>query len=103
MAVVRYVALAALVVWLGALQGALVGYRTTHASALQYACGAVLLVSLFAMKFLGPPPRAFVARVAIVMAMLGLMFLDGWWDGAAALTVINTALGFVLLSWYARE
>jgi uncharacterized membrane protein len=35
-----------------------------------YAAGAVLLLTLFMMKLLGPRPRAFGARAAIVAAML---------------------------------
>lgn len=102
MAVVRYIALAALVVWLGAMQSALVGNRATDVGSLAYACGGVLVVGLFTMKFLGPPPKAFAIRVAIVVVMLALTLVDRRWDSSTP-TLINTALGFVLLAWYAHE
>jgi len=103
MVVVRYIALAALVVWLGAMQGVLAGNRTGSFTAVAYSCGALLVVCLFALKFVGPPPRAFVARAAIVVLMLLVTLADSWWHSGATLTAINTALGFVLLAWYADE
>ena len=103
MFVVRYVALAALVVWLGALQGTLLGNATTHDSSVAYACGGILVVSLLAMKFLGPPPRAFLARIAIALVMLGLTLFGNWRGDSTLPTWINIVLGFVLLAWYARE
>jgi hypothetical protein len=103
MVVVRYVALAALVIWLGALQGVLVGGRTMALSMIPYACGAVLLVGLFALKFVGPPPRAFVPRIAIVVVMLSVTVSELWWSSARTPALINTALGFALLAWYAHE
>jgi hypothetical protein len=42
-----------------------------------YACGAILLVCLFVMKFIGPPPHAFVARVALVATMLAVAVYSG--------------------------
>jgi len=95
MAFVRYVALVALVVWVGgllvlgllvapatfgvlhaaapsggALAGAVVGdvLRSFHFVA--YGCGAVIIICLFAMKFVGPPPRSFPLRAFIAAAML---------------------------------
>ena len=82
MLLVRYLALAALVVWVGGmvilgllvapqtfrvlqasnpadgrmLAGALFGAILRQFHLVAYACGAVLLVCLFVMKFLGPPP-----------------------------------------------
>jgi len=102
MVVVRYVALAALVIWLGALQGVLVDSRTP-ATTIAYVCGGVLLVCLFALKFVGPPPRAFVPRLALVVLMLAVTMVQFWWSSARTPTLINMALGFTLLAWYAHE
>lgn len=100
---IRYLALVALVVWVGGmvilgllvapqtfrvlqaanpadgriLAGALFGAILRQFHLVAYACGAVLFVCLFVMKFLGPPPHAFVARVAIVVLMLGLTLYSG--------------------------
>jgi hypothetical protein len=103
MPVARYLALTALVVWLGGmvilgllvapqtfrvlqaadpangrvLAGALFGAMLRQFHLMAYVCGAVLLVCLFVMKFVGPPPHAFVARIAIVTLMLALEFYSG--------------------------
>jgi len=103
MFVIRYVALAALVVWLGGmivlgvlvapstfrvlqaadpatgrvLAGALFGDILRQFYLLAYACGAVILFCLLVMKFMGPPPRAFVLRAAIVVVMLALAVYAG--------------------------
>jgi hypothetical protein len=103
---VRYVALAALVVWLAALAGALAGDALRHIHFVSAACGGVIVLSLIAMKFIGPPPRAFLPRIAIVAVMLATM---GWTMLGAASTMrtpalaATAALGFVLLAWYATE
>jgi hypothetical protein len=93
--VVRYAALAALALWLGgtsvlgllaapASTGAwsapawLVGLSSETAldgylslfHVLSYTCGAILIVSLLVIKFVGPPPAAFKARLALVSLML---------------------------------
>src|SRR5262249_32193331 len=73
--VVRFLALAALVVWLGAmvvdLWFGVVAVDTLRAiRLLAYASGVLILACLFVMKFVGPPPPAFVPRAAIVAAML---------------------------------
>jgi hypothetical protein len=62
-----------------------------------------VLISLFALKFVGPPPRAFVPRLALVVAMLAITLLEFLWSSARPPTLINTALGFTLLAWYAHE
>jgi uncharacterized protein DUF4149 len=98
MPAIRFTALAALVVWLGGmvvlgllvapstfrvlqaqdpvagrvLAGALFGDILRQFYIFEYACGAVMLVCLVIMKFVGPPPRAFPLRAAIVVVMLGL-------------------------------
>ena len=103
MLAIRYLALAALVVWLGGmvvlglivapttfrvlqeadpsggrvLAGALFGELLSQFHLLAYACGGVVLVALFVMKFLGPPPAAFVVRAAIVAAMLAIAVYSG--------------------------
>jgi hypothetical protein len=102
MFVVRYVALAALVVWLGALQSVLLGGPTPYFTAIAYGCGAVLVIALFTMKFVGPPPRAFFPRLGIVVVMLLVTLADRWLI-AGPPAVINTALGLALLAWYAHE
>ena len=103
MFVIRYVALAALVVWLGGmivlallvapstfrvlqatdpatgrvLAGALFGDILRQFYVLTYVCAGVILFCLFVMKFMGPPPPAFVPRAAIVTAMLALAVYAG--------------------------
>jgi uncharacterized membrane protein len=98
MIVIRYLALAALVVWVGGmvilgllvapqtfrilqasnpvegrmLAGALFGAILRQFHLVAFACGAVLLVCLFVMKFSGPPPHTFVPRAALVVIMLAL-------------------------------
>ena len=106
MIVVRYGTLAALVLWLSAMLGARFGDLPRQRPLLALACGVVTLVGLFAMKFLGPPPPAFVPRVAIVFVMLVLAGAAAWLatSGTAAwLQSVNIGLGFVLLYWYTRE
>ena len=106
MIVVRYGTLAALVLWLSAMLGAQSGDVVRHLRLFALACGAVTFVGLFAMKFLGPPPPAFVARVAIVFVMLVLAGVSAWWAAsrtAAWLQWVDIGLGFVLLYWYVRE
>ena len=102
MVVVRYGTLLALVTWLGVMQCALFSDRPEYADWLQYACGGLLIVGLFAMKFLGPPPHAFVTRVAIVFVMIGAAVVDQYGSSIVPMA-INTALGLMLLGWYARE
>jgi hypothetical protein len=103
MPAIRYLALAALVVWLGGMvvlglivapttfrvlqeadpsggrviAGALFGDLLAQFHWLAYACGGVVLVALFVMKFVGPPPPAFVVRAAIVAAMLAIAVYSG--------------------------
>lgn len=105
MLAVRYTALAALAVWLGGmvalalivapsvfrvlqgadpaggatLAGAVFGEVLRQFHLLAYACGGVIFVSLFVMKFMGPPPSSFVLRAAIVAVMLGLAGYSGLW------------------------
>jgi hypothetical protein len=103
MPAVRYAALAALVFWLGGTTHALAGDLFQSMTRVALTCGGVMLVSLFVMKFVGPPPHGFTVRVGLVAAMLlmsGAQFLRGPSPAALAITL---ALGLVLLTWYARE
>src|SRR5205823_12176506 len=97
------VALAALVVWLGALLGAVAAGEWPHVAGIQMACGGVVVLALLTMKFMGPPPRAFVVRLALVVVMLVLAALDWRYGTSRTTTLVNMALGFGLLVWYARE
>src|SRR5204862_4874446 len=103
MVVVRYATLLTLVVWLGVMQWVLFSNRPDYADWLPFVCGGVMMVGLFAMKFLGPPPRAFVVRIAIVFAMLCAAAFDRFYGGSLIATAINLALALMLLGWYAHE
>ena len=74
---VRYVVLVALVVWLGGMVAALFGDWLRPLSLLTAACGGIILVGLFVMKFVGPPPRAFMLRVTIAAIMLAIAVYTG--------------------------
>jgi hypothetical protein len=109
MIVVRYATLMALVIWLGSMMGARFGELVGRFDLLAYACGAAVVVGLFVMKFLGPPPPAFIPRVAIVFLMLGIAVASATFvariapDLSKMLSAINIGLGLVLLFWYVRE
>jgi hypothetical protein len=103
MFVVRYLALAALAVWVGglvvlgavvapstfrvlqavdpaggrALAGLAFGEILQRFHLLAYACGALVFVSLWVMKFVGPPPSWFVFRSAVVASMLAVALYAG--------------------------
>ena len=103
MIAVRYVALIALVVWLGGMiviglivapstfrvlqahegaagrvvAGAVFGDVLRQFSLVAYGCGAAILVSLVMMKLIGPPPRAFPIRAAIAALMLAIAIYSG--------------------------
>ncbi|MCC7418441.1 MAG: hypothetical protein IT176_14990 [Acidobacteria bacterium] len=103
MPAVRYAALLALVVWVGglialglialpstlqalravdpgsgaALASAAAGAVLERFHLVEYACGAIVLVSLFAIKFIGPAPRGFIPRIAIAFVMLVLAAVSG--------------------------
>ena len=110
MFVVRYVALVALSIWFSdlllrsTLAGRLSGELLSLSRLVAYAGGAVVLVGLFAIKFLGPPPRAFPLRAAVVALMLGIVaYTDIRHEHTRTLDAVNVALGMLLLAWYARE
>jgi len=54
-----------------------------------------VLVCLLSMKFLGPPPAAFIARMALTVIMLAAT--------ALGLRVVALVAGAVLLFWYVDE
>jgi hypothetical protein len=94
----RFVYLLALVVWLGGLlvlgsvaapvvfavlqslapdqgrvlAGAVFGAALSRFHLVSFACGGVMIVALVAMALLGPRPRPFAPRLAIVVGMLGV-------------------------------
>jgi len=103
MLAVRYIALIALVIWLGgmivlgllvapstfrvlqahegvagrAMAGAVFGDILRNFSLVAYVCGAAILLSLIVMKLLGPPPRAFPIRASIAAVMLAVAVYAG--------------------------
>jgi len=106
MILVRYATLVALVIWLGAMVDERFGDLFRRAHPLTYACGATMLVGLFVLKFLGPPPMAFVLRAGIAVVMLALSVAAAFIaprDASNLLMTINIGLGFILLIWYVRE
>ena len=103
MIAVRYVALAALVVWLAGMLPLVVG-DALRDPYVPFGCGALVLVSLVVVKFVGPPPRAFFVRAAIVAVMLAVASLAWFARVPAAIAVpVNLAFGAILLFWYAYE
>jgi uncharacterized membrane protein len=103
MLALRYVYVLALVVWLGgmvvlgaivapatfqglqasapsigrALAGDLFGQVLARFHYVAYACGGIMLVSMMAMGLLGPRPRAFAVRLAVICAMLLVAVYSG--------------------------
>jgi hypothetical protein len=103
MLALRYVALLALTLWVGgllvlggiaapsifdvlaaqgvpesrALAGAIFGEALRRFHLLSYACGALLLVALFARAVMGPRPRWFGVRLAFVLTMLAASVYSG--------------------------
>jgi hypothetical protein len=103
MVVVRYAALAALVVWLAGMLALLFG-DALRAPLLPLACGGIVLVGLVVMKFVGPPPRAFRPRAAIVAVMLIVALLSFLVRVPATIAVpVNLAFAAILLVWYVFE
>jgi hypothetical protein len=106
MIVVRFATLLALVFWLGAMTAARFGDLFRRLDLVAYTCGAVTIVGLFVMKFIGPPPHGFIPRAAVAALMLAIAIGTAFTDAtetASALLTLNIALGFVLLTWYVRE
>ena len=109
MLAIRYVTLAALVVWLGGMVTLrfLIAPSPEDLGRFQsvgYACGAIIFVCLFVIKFVGPPPHDFVRRVGLVGVMISVVFYGGIRPPASSMSMtIDIVLGFVLLFWYVRE
>jgi hypothetical protein len=106
MIVVRYVTLVALVIWIGAMVDQRFGDLFRRPQLVAYICGGAIVVGLFALKFLGPPPMAFVLRAGITVLMVvtaAATALIAPRDLAGPLTAVNICLGFILLIWYVRE
>jgi hypothetical protein len=116
--VVRLAALAAVVVSAGGTALSLAHIvRADAEPLLQWivtACGALVVVSLFVMKFVGPPPRSFVPRAALAFALTVVSAtaavlprfvpaVDTYMPGITTLLWVELALGLALLTWYARE
>jgi hypothetical protein len=99
MLLVRYFTLAALVIWIGAM----VGDVLQRVHFLAYISGGVVVAGLTVMKFVGPPPSAFVPRLVIVLVMLTVAILTGVSGRWTNLSKVNVALGMALLFWYVRE
>ena len=87
MLAVRYVALGALVIWLGGMVAVAFPYVMRRFHFVAVACGGVIVVSLFVMKFVGPPPHGFVPRVALTVLMLVLLAVSAFMPGASADTL----------------
>ena len=109
MLAIRYVTLAALVVWLGSMVTLRLltspsGESVRQLQLVGYACGAAVLVGLVVLKFVGPPPPSFFPRVALVAVMLAVAISsEALRLASTAPMTIDMALGFVLLFWYVRE
>jgi hypothetical protein len=106
MILVRYATLVALVIWLGAMVDERFGDLFRRAHLVTYACGTATVVGLFVLKFLGPPPMAFVVRVSIAVLMLAIAVAAAFLaprEVSNLLMTVNIGLGFLLLIWYVRE
>ena len=109
MLAVRYVTLAALVVWLGGmvtltLFSAPFPEELHRFQSVGYACGTIVFVCLFVIKFVGPPPHHFFRRAGLVAVMLAVALYAGMRPQASTMSMrIDIVLGFVLLFWYVRE
>jgi hypothetical protein len=106
MIVVRYGTLVALVLWLAAMLGSRFGDLSRLFPSLTVICGAIVVIGLLTMKFIGPPPHGFFPRIGVTLLMLTVAGFAAWLGVARTAgwpLLVNLALGFVLLSWYARE
>jgi uncharacterized membrane protein len=103
MIALRYAYVLALVVWLGgmvalgaivapatfqvlqasapetgrALAGELFGQILARFHYVAYACGAIMLISMVIIAILGPRPRAFAVRLALILTMLLIAVYSG--------------------------
>jgi hypothetical protein len=106
MILVRYATLVALVIWLAAMMSGRFGDLFRRADLVAYASGATMIAGLFVLKFMGPPPVAFVVRAGIAVLMLAVAIAAARVAPRSAselLMTVDIGLGFVLLIWYVRE
>lgn len=109
MLAIRYVTLAALVVWLGGMVtltflSAPSPQDLRHFQSVGYACGAIIFVCLFVIKFVGPPPHDFFRRAGLVAVMIAVaLYAEVRPQASTRAMTIDIVLGFVLLFWYVRE
>ena len=106
MIVVRYATLVALVIWIAAMVDERFPDILRLTLPMTYACGAATVVGLFMLKFLGPPPIAFVMRAGIAVLMLAIAIASTFIaprDPSKLLMTVNIGLGLLLLIWYVRE
>lgn len=117
MLVLRYAYLLALVVWLGGMIALRMlaapepgGEALRRFQLVGYACAAIMLAALVAMKMLGPRPIALGVRIAIVGLMLAVAVWSGLGPGrrveahglSSTLMLVNVAGGLALLYFEAR-
>ena len=105
MILVRYATLMALVIWLGAMIDARFGDLLQRAHLITYACGGATVVGLTVLKFMGPPPIAFIWRTGLAVLMVAIASAAAWAPRGTSqlLQTVNIGLGLVLLIWYVRE
>lgn len=103
MAVVRYIALAALVVWTSALLWSTQNDLIRHVNAIAYACGTVIVIALLVMKFVGPPPRGFIARLTLVVVMLAVTAAGQALRRSPTAHTVLIGLALVAFGWYAAH
>jgi hypothetical protein len=101
MLAVRYAYVLALVIWLGGMIAPLLA-RFHY---VEYGAGAVLLLTLVAMRILGPKPASFAIRALIVLVMLGIALYSGMVAAAPSNRLMTASIvgGLALLYWEARE
>ena len=110
MLALRYLYVLALAIWLGGMVGELFGTANARFPYVASICGATLVVTLAAMKVLGPRPAAFALRLLLAAAMLMVALYSGFAITAAPfhqlasrLLMTNLAGALVLLYWEARN
>jgi hypothetical protein len=106
---IRYLTLAALVVWLGGLVTIMLVIAPSNENLARfhvvgYVCGVIVFVCLIVLKFVGPPPADFFPRIGLAALMLVVAVYANIWSRSPIVPMsIDIALGFALLFWYARE
>jgi hypothetical protein len=100
--VIRYMALASVIVWIAAMTATLV-VRAPLAAA--YASAVTLFLSLVALKFIGPPPPAFIPRAVMAFGMAAVTAFTQFIGGPSSTTslVLTIGLGLALVFWYVRD